>query len=177
MKNIVKSILCITLISTNAFAEHVIGANVGYGNQTFKLNKTTNDGDAFNIDAYYRYMLTPFAGLEGGWTSSMGGIGSIIVGEFSEIKDASFSGPKASLFLQYPLINNNYIYTKLGVNKYTVDYTINDVSNDESKVGFEASLGFESRFSSGFGINVEYRNINNEIIKANQFMLGASYKF
>ncbi|MGR6831027.1 outer membrane beta-barrel protein [Aliivibrio wodanis] len=80
-------------------------------------------------------------------------------------------------FLQYPLISNSFIYTKLGANNYTVDYTINNVSKDDSDVGFEASLGIENRFNSGLGLNVEYRNINNPIINANQFMVGMSYKF
>ncbi|MGR6835086.1 outer membrane beta-barrel protein [Aliivibrio wodanis] len=177
MKKISLSILCLTLFSSHSFAEHVVGAAIGYGTQEFKMNQTMNDGDAFNLDAYYRYMINPYIGIEGGWTAAVGGMGSFIVGQVAEVKDASFSGPKVSMFLQYPLISNSFIYTKLGANNYTVDYTINNVSKDDSDVGFEASLGIENRFNSGLGLNVEYRNINNPIINANQFMVGMSYKF
>lgn len=177
MKKVSLSILCLALFSSYSFAEHVVGTAIGYGNQEFKLNQTSNDGDAFNFDAYYRYMINPYIGIEGGWTSAIGGIGSFIVGQVAEVEDANFSGPKVNLFLQYPFISNNFIYTKLGANKYTVDYTINKVSKNDSDVGFEASLGLESRFNSGLGLNMEYRNINNPIIKANQFMVGISYQF
>ena len=51
--------LCLTLFSSHSFAEHVVGAAIGYGTQEFKINQTTNDGDAFNLDAYYRYMIIP----------------------------------------------------------------------------------------------------------------------
>ncbi len=177
MKSRPLSILFLILFSSYSFSEHLLGVALGYGNQEFKLNQTTNDGDAFNIDAYYRYMMNPYIGIEGGWTSAVGGIGSFIVAQVAEIEDARFSGPKINLFLQYPLSSNNYIYTKLGANNYTLDYTINRVSKEDSNAGFEGSLGLESRFNSGLGLNVEYKNINNPIIKANQFIMGMSYKF
>ncbi|OCH16741.1 MULTISPECIES: outer membrane beta-barrel protein [unclassified Aliivibrio] len=181
MKKISLFVICLTLFPLHSFAEHIVGTAVGYGSQKFKLNDGGSFGDSFNLNTYYRYMINPYIGIEGGWTSGGGGIVSGLINIVSEVDDDTFYGPRTSAFLQYPLMENhfinNFIYTKLGANRYKVDYTIDNVSKSASDIGFEASLGLESRFNFGLGLNIEYKNITNPIIKANLLMVGMSYKF
>ena len=177
MKIVTLTTLLLTALSTNVWADSVIGTAVGYGAQQFDLNSETIDGDEFNVDIYYRYMLNQNIGFEGGWQAATGGIGSFMIEQISEIKDANYSGPRVATYLQYPIFNANYIYTKLGVNRYTLDYTLNDVSKSASDLGLEASLGLESRFDSGLGLNFEYRIVHSSFIKANQWLVGVSYQW
>ncbi|WP_108944158.1 porin family protein [Shewanella halifaxensis] len=177
MKKIVLSTLMLTLLSTNSLADNIIGGAIGYGAQEFELNNITNEGDEFNFDLYYRYMINKNIGVEAGWQSATGGIGSFIIDQISEVKDAHYSGPRIASYFQYPIFNETYAYAKLGVNKYKLDYLLNDISSNESDLGFEGSIGFEKRFKPGIGLNLEYRLINSSIIKANQFLIGFSYKF
>ncbi len=177
MKNKYLSIICLSLLSACANAEHIIGGAIGYGGQAFHLPQEANDGDVFTFDAYYRYMFNPYIGAEVGITTSFGGVGSYLVGQLSEVGDASFSGVSSSLFLQYEILNNTLAYTKLGINHYALDYTLNNVSKEASDMGLGGSLGLEYRFDFGLGMNIEYRHISHSLVDVNELMIGSSYQF
>jgi len=178
-----KKLLCclIPLITMSAMAnadDNVLGGTLGYGTQEFNFkNHTANDGDNFTYDLYYRRMMTKNIGVDAGYVDSIGGIFSGITGTFTELNVTEFSGPRLSLYGQYPLNSSNALYTKLGASYYQVDYTLNKVDKSEREVGVDLQLGWEIVFNSGIGINLGYQYGKNSILEMNNVYVGASYHF
>ena len=179
MKRISSYIISILLLSMPSFAHdnNIVGFGLGYGSQDLSFKEGTTAGDNFNIEAYYRYMFRPELGAEIGWSGAVGGINSILVDIGSEIKDVSYDGFNAGIFYQYPILKRVNLTSKLGVNRYVVDYTFNNRNVDDFHIGYEASVGIEARANNGLGINFNYKYINNSIIESNQFILGTSFRF
>ncbi|MCD9515604.1 outer membrane beta-barrel protein [Photobacterium carnosum] len=179
-KNIIFIIIMfLYIIPQTAFANNnVIGGSIGYGTQAFDINNyTSNNGDDFVFDIYYRRMVTNNIGIDVGYVSSVSGIGSILISTLSDIKDASFSGPRLSLYSKYSFNNGNLLYAKIGPNFYKVDYTLNNQNESDSKIGIDLQVGWEKRFNSGLGINLGYQYGKNSILVMNNFFIGTSYTF
>ncbi|SGZ00304.1 OmpA-like transmembrane domain protein [Moritella viscosa] len=179
MKKLIYGLVSLITIASMANAdENIIGGTLGYGTQEFNFKKhTANDGDSFTFDLYYRRMATKNIGVDAGYIGSTGGIVSAFVGELSEIKDASFSGPRLSLYGQYPLNSSNVIYTKLGASFYQVDYTLNKVDQSDHEIGADLQLGWEMLLNSGIGVNLGYQYGKSSTVKMNNFYIGTSYHF
>lgn len=181
MKTLNIIILSMGFLSQTSHAgenQHIIGADLTYGSLDINFKQVATDlGDESGFDIYYRYMLNPFIGVEGGWTSAEGSIGSFLISQVSDVKDVSYSGPNAKIVFQYPIIADSFVYTKLGVNYYNVDYTFNKNEFDESHIGYEASIGLGTRFDFGLGFNLGYRYLDNKLVSSNQVVLGANFAF
>ncbi|WP_318450407.1 porin family protein [Photobacterium leiognathi] len=172
------TLLSLTLLSQTALAnENIIGGSIGYGTQDFNLKYDANDGDTVAFDIYYRHMLSDYMGVEAGYTRSYDGIFSDFTSLLSSADVSSYGGPRLSLYGQYPLSHGNALYAKVGVAYHDVDYKMNNVKHNESKVGADLQVGWEKRFHNGMGINVGYQFADSSILTMNNFYVGTSYRF
>ena len=177
------------LMNSVAYAgesDHIIGGSVGYGSQDFESNdgKEFGAGDSFSSDIYYRYMLNEHFGLEAGVMSGTGGIVSAISGVFTSVDNISYKGFRGAVYGQVPLSESNHLYAKVGMSANQLDYDFRGVfSSDEVKSiessgnDFYGAVGWEVRFQSGLGLNLEYQYVPVQELQVHSFNFGMSYRF
>ncbi|HFQ4907365.1 TPA: porin family protein [Vibrio vulnificus] len=176
---VIQLLFLMTLLgSVNAHAnENVIGTSLSYSTQEFSVkDHTTNDGDAIAIDLYYRKMLNPYLGIEGGWLATTGGVTSALVGTLSEIKDAQFNGSRLGVYAEFPFTSNVALYSKLAANYYKVEYSFENIDYEDSKIGGEVAVGAAMSIGS-VSLNLEYKYLQSTLIKSKGIGLGLSVHF
>lgn len=169
-------------LSSNATANdathHLVGASLGYGAQEFETKNGKYDaGDTVTVDLYYRYMLNEHFGVEAGYLAGSGGVASALVEAFSEIKDLSYQGGRIAAYGEYPLSRGNSLYAKLGAAYTQVSYEMDKQDRDSDDIGFYGAVGWQYRFKSGFGLNLEYQYIPMKELELQGINVGISYKF
>lgn len=168
--------------------EHVFGGDIGYGVHEICVSEGSLREDSVNLESYYRYMFVDYVGIEAAWLYGTKGFGSFLVNDvwglgdveyIEEIKDISYKGPNLKLYLRAPISESFAFYTKVGANRYKLEYKLKKTDNkyDETEIGFEATAGFEVRFSSGVGFDLGYRYIDNSILESKQISFGSSFSF
>ncbi|PKH58453.1 porin family protein [Shewanella sp. Choline-02u-19] len=183
------TILVAGLLSCNAMAaegEHIIGGSVGYGgNEIDGFEKdTSTSGDNVVYDIYYRYMWHDNFGIEAGYFAGSSGLASAFGSIFGQINDIEYSGFRTTLYGKYMLSERNSLYAKLGgsANKLSYEWG-SSWSNDElqhsneNDIDLYAAVGWEVRFHSGFGMNIEYQYIPVQALTAQNVNFGISYQF
>ncbi|EGT3628084.1 porin family protein [Shewanella sp.] len=170
-----------SLMSTSVFAgdsAHILGGSLGFGTQEFETNSGKYDaGDTFTSDLYYRYMLNEHFGLEVGYLAGTGGIVSVMVDLVSEVKDLSYQGVRTTAYGQYALSRGNSLYAKLGAAYTKVSYEMDKQEMDSDDVGFYGAVGWQYRFRSGFGLNLEYQYVPMKELELQGVNFGVSYRF
>ena len=177
------------LLSCGAMAaqgEHVVGGSVGYGFNDFDglADDDSGDGDNFVYDIYYRYMWHDNFGIEAGYFAGDAGIASAFTSIFTGIKNVEYSGFRATLYGQYMLSERNRLYAKLGVSANELSYdqgrpfSSGEFTHEsESDQDLYTAVGWEVRFHSGFGMNIEYQYIPVQQLTAQNLNFGISYQF
>ncbi|MFB2863216.1 porin family protein [Aeromonas sp. MdU4] len=174
------ALLCST-IAVAAPSPYIVGGTVGYGSQTFtsKGGSQGDGGDSLTGDVYYRYMFTNYIGIDSGLLFGSGGVVSAILDgtSINNVKDIRYKGVRSALYAQYPVSSGNSFYTKLGANAHKIDYTVNNVDESTSGVGFYGAAGWQYRFKSGIGINAEYQYIPMSRLDVKGGAVGVNYRF
>lgn len=169
------------MLSLNADASespHILGGSLGYGSQEFETKTGKYDaGDTVNGDLYYRYMLNENVGFEAGYLAGSGGMVSAMVSTISEIKNLSYNGVRTTVYGEYALSSGNSLYAKLGAAYTQVSYEINKQDMDSDDVGFYGAVGWQYRFKSGFGLNLDYQYIPMKELELQGINFGVSYRF
>lgn len=169
------------LMSSNALAgdsAHILGGSLGYGTQEFETKNGKYDaGDTLTSDLYYRYMLNEHFGFEAGYLAGSGGVASALVSVISEIKDLRYQGVRTAAYGEYALSRGNSLYAKLGAAYTQVSYEIDKQDMDSDDVGFYGAAGWQYRFKSGFGLNLEYQYIPMKELELQGINFGISYRF
>ena len=162
-----------------AGSPHTIGVGVGYGKLDFesKSKNSYDDGDGVVWDLWYRYQLTEHWGAELGYLDGDSGLIDAILDGISDIHDLRYKGARASIYGVYPLYKHGGLYAKVGYGVFDVKYTFNKQNQSDNDNGFVGALGFEHRFTSGFGLNVEYLYIPLDHITVQSAILGMSWRF
>jgi len=159
-------------------SSHVLGGSLGYGAQEFETKNGKYDaGDSFTSDLYYRYMLNEHWGLEAGYLAGSGGVVSALVSAISDIKDLSYQGVRTTVYGEYALSRGNSLYAKLGAAYTKVSYEMDKQEMDSDDVGFYGALGWQYRFRSGFGLNLEYQYVPMKELELQGVNFGISYRF
>ncbi|WAL78222.1 porin family protein [Shewanella sp. DAU305] len=170
-----------SIISTYAFAgdsAHILGGSLGYGTQEFETNSGKYDaGDTFTSDLYYRYMLNENFGFEAGYLMGTGGVASALISGISEIKDLHYQGIRTTAYGEYALSRGNSLYAKLGAAYTKVSYEMDKQEMDSDDVGFYGAVGWQYRFRSGFGLNLEYQYVPMKELELQGVNFGVSYRF
>ncbi|MCL1058278.1 porin family protein [Shewanella gelidimarina] len=183
------TILVAGLLSCNAMAaegDHIIGGSVGYGANEldgFESDNSTS-GDNVVYDVYYRYMWHDNFGVEAGYFSGSSGVFSALGSIFGQINNIEYSGLRVTLYGEYILSERNRLYAKLGASANELSYKwgsswSNDElqSSNENDVDLYTAVGWEVRFHSGFGMNIEYQYIPIQALTAQNVNFGISYQF
>lgn len=173
--------LASSIMSTNAFAggsAHILGGSLGYGSQEFETKNGKYDaGDTLSGDLYYRYMLNEHFGVEAGYLAGSGGVASALVSIISEIKNLSYNGVRTTAYGEYALSRGNSLYAKLGAAYTQVSYEMDKQEMDSNDVGFYGAVGWQYRFKSGFGLNLEYEYLPMKELELQGINFGMSYRF
>ncbi|ESE39385.1 porin family protein [Shewanella decolorationis] len=157
---------------------HLLGGSLGYGTQEFETKSGKYDaGDTFTSDLYYRYMLNEHWGLEAGYLAGSGGVVSALVSAISDIKDLSYQGVRTTVYGEYALSRGNSLYAKLGAAYTKVSYEMDKQEMDSDDVGFYGAVGWQYRFRSGFGLNLEYQYVPMKELELQGVNFGMSYRF
>lgn len=69
------------------------------------------------------------------------------------------------------------MYAKLGVAYTQVSYEVDKQDRDSDDIGFYGAVGWQYRFKSGFGLNLEYQYIPMKELELQGINVGISYKF
>lgn len=170
---------CITLLSFHANAHHfTLGTNIGYGGHDFELSsKEFSGGDEFTNDYYARYQINSFFGVEIGYMTGVGGIGSVLVDAISEIKDIEYNGVRITSYGKLSLSKHSNIYGKLGFISQDVTYTFNGNKESDRSNGAFIAVGIAYQFSSGFGTNIEFQDVETDALDLKTLTIGISYAF
>jgi hypothetical protein len=183
------TILVAGLLSCNAMAaegDHIIGGSVGYGFNEFDGfdNDDSSEGDNFVYDIYYRYMWHDNFGVEAGYFSGDAGVGTALTSIFTGIKNVEYSGFRLTLHGEYMLSERNRLYAKLGASANELSYERGSIFgsdefslSNENDVDLYTAVGWEVRFHSGFGMNIEYQYIPVQALTAQNVNFGISYQF
>lgn len=173
--------VCAFLVGANANAvesSHVLGGSIGYGTQEFETKSGKYDaGDTITGDLYYRYMLNEHFGLEAGYLAGSGGVASALVSAISDIKDLRYQGVRTTAYGEYALSRGNSLYAKLGAAYTKVSYEFEKQEMDSDDVGFYGAVGWQYRFRSGFGLNLEYQYVPMKELELQGINFGMSYRF
>ncbi|WP_330130914.1 porin family protein [Shewanella xiamenensis] len=157
---------------------HLLGGSLGYGTQEFETKSGKYDaGDTFTGDLYYRYMLNEYFGFEAGYLAGSGGVASALVSAISDIKDLDYQGVRATAYGEYALSRGNSLYAKLGAAYTKVSYEFEKQEMDSDDVGFYGAIGWQYRFRSGFGLNLEYQYVPMKELELQGVNFGISYRF
>ncbi|WP_394204700.1 porin family protein [Shewanella waksmanii] len=181
-------LLLVGLLAGTAQAQspHIIGASVGLGVQDLDSteNHSSSGGDNYVGDIYYRYMWNANIGVEAGAFAGSSGIAGAIGGIFSRIADINYRGYRAVFYGQYPLSESNSLYLKAGASRNQLQYTLLEGIGgepsqevDSNGTDFYGALGWQLRFQSGIGINVEYQYVPIQTLTVQNFNIGVSYRF
>ena len=169
-----------------AQGEHVVGGSVGYGFNDFDgiSDDDSSDGDNFVYDIYYRYMWHDNFGIEAGYFAGDAGLGSALTSVFNGIKNIEYSGFRTALYGQYQLSERNRLYAKLGVSANELSYdkgrpfSSGEFTHEsDNSQDLYTAVGWEVRFHSGFGMNIEYQYIPIQELTAQNLNFGISYQF
>ncbi|MGF1723460.1 outer membrane beta-barrel protein [Photobacterium nomapromontoriensis] len=161
---------------------HILGANIGgVGSQSFDTS-AGEDADyqisnmSMSGDIYYRYMLNPHFGVEAGF---MGGGGGGVLNwlGLSDVRNFHYLAGRTALYANLPFLWGNSIYGKIGGTAIRVGYEIDDIERRSTEYGLYSAIGWEYRFNSGFGLNLEYQYISADKFETESYHFGASYAF
>ncbi|HIF9169115.1 TPA: outer membrane beta-barrel protein [Photobacterium damselae] len=182
---IISSLFTASATTWAATPSNVIGLNLGYGglNASTKL-KDFDSSDLFDGDLYYRRMFNENFGLEVGYRSSTGGLGSMLISPLTKITDISYYGPHTDLYANYPLTGGFSLYGKAGINYYKLDYTYQTNIEGkkqqhritDSELGGEIAAGVEWRYE-WLGFNLGYMYSKSDLIETSGVQFGTSIHF
>ncbi|KLV05079.1 hypothetical protein ABT56_12815 [Photobacterium aquae] len=187
---VVKSALILSGLIFSATASayenttHVIGGNIGgIGNQYYELEeKIDSEHNELDVsmgtsgDLYYRYMLSPYIGVETGFMAGGGG-GVLNWLNLIEVDNFHYLAGRVALYGNVPLFSNSSLYGKAGGAATRISYEINEHEKSSTEYGFFGALGWQYRFNSGFGLNIEYQYMNAGNFETESYLFGASYAF
>ncbi len=71
----------------------------------------------------------------------------------------------------------NSLYAKLGAAYTQVSYEMDKQEMDSNDVGFYGAVGWQYRFKSGFGLNLEYEYLPMKELELQGINFGMSYRF
>lgn len=169
------------MFSLNANANessHILGGSLGYGSQELKAKSGDYDaGDSFTSDIYYRYMLNEHFGIEAGYFAGTGGVVSVFSEAIGDIKNLSYQGVRGAVYGEYALSSGNSLYAKVGTGYSKVSYEVGQQDKDSNDMGFYGAAGWQYRFKSGLGLNVEYQYVPMDELQVQGVSLGMSYRF
>ncbi|MCL1050971.1 porin family protein [Shewanella abyssi] len=176
------------LLSCNTMAtqgDHIVGGTVGYGfNDLDGIENYSSEGDNFVYDIYYRHMWHDNFGVEAGYFSGDAGLGTVLTSIFTGIKNVEYSGYRLTLHGEYILSDRNRLYAKLGASANELSYERGSIFgsdeislSNENNVDLYTAVGWEVRFHSGFGMNIEYQYIPIDELTAQNVNFGISYQF
>lgn len=187
MKKAVFVLMSVLVSSCYANADkHIIGGTVGYGFQDFDSTNTRDSepGDSFVGDLYYRYMQSEYFGAEAGFMSGTSGVVSAVSSVFSGIDNINYKGFRGTVYGQVPLSQSNHLYAKIGLSATQLEYDYSgafhsqEIKSVKSRGNnFYGAIGWEFRFRSGIGINLEYQYSPVQALQVQSLNIGTSYQF
>lgn len=139
-----------------------------------------NDTSTASLDFYYRYMFNNFVGVQfdrmvGRTVNSTNLINDTgLFNIFSELGYQSFG---TAVYGQYQFNKNNHFYGKLGLASTKVSFLVDLNKVYEKEIGLYAATGWEYRFNSGWGLNLEYQIIKHNKFNASTIQFGTSFSF
>nr|AFD29041.1 hypothetical protein [Vibrio cholerae O37] len=157
-----------------------IGLNLGYGQLTAKIQGEKREGDDFSGEIFYRRYVESKWGVELGYKAGFDGVNSILISQLDEIKDLSYSGPRLSLYGEYPLALGFNIYGKTGLTFYETTYKrkkdglVSEVR--DSNVGGELTTGLGWSYGH-IGMHIEANYMRDSVISNKTVMFGLDIKF
>ncbi|MBQ4892304.1 porin family protein [Shewanella sp. MMG014] len=159
---------------------HVVGTSIGAGLQELELKNidSTLTSDSIGYEVYYRYFFHDKFGVEAAYISG----GNFWIGDFSKASNIKYNNFRIALYGEYTLSNINHLYAKLGVSANKLNYKLKDENGNvkhvsDSGADLSATLGWELRIESGFGINIEYNFLPVQKLTAQNLNIGISYRF
>ncbi|EOA8958815.1 hypothetical protein ACIMS1_004499 [Vibrio harveyi] len=172
-----------TMTSAYGIEKNSINFNFGYGSLSNKLlvgefKSSSVDSDIASLAFSYRRMVSPNFGVELGYRSSFGGLGSMIISGITEVKDPSLYGPRIMIYGELPLNKYFGFHSRLGVNYTTLEYTSKQLNKEvsNSEIGGEGSIGFHFNILR-FSFGVDYTQSLSRQFKSSIYSVGTSFKF
>lgn len=89
----------------------------------------------------------------------------------------SHNGVRTTAYGEYALSRGNSLYAKLGAAYTQVSYEMDKQEMDSNDVGFYGAVGWQYRFKSGFGLNLEYEYLPMKELELQGINFGMSYRF
>jgi len=78
---------------------------------------------------------------------------------------------------EYALSSGNSLYAKVGTAYSKVSYEVGQQDKDSNDMGFYGAAGWQYRFKSGLGLNLEYQYVPMDELQVQGVSLGMSYRF
>jgi len=174
------------LINQHAIATdydvHVIGINRGLGTQGFEDELGQNSSNRMvGGTLFYRYMLTPNLGIEGGYSDGKDVNGRTLY-EYKhelddQLSDVDFTAPHLAVYGKIPLDAGLGVYGKLGGTSLSIDYVVDEREMHATESAYFSAMGAEYHFTFGLGVHVEYQVIIGHHFQLGMLKTGLSYRF